>query len=236
MKCARSVRAGAVALLALTASACMAIDTQTNKGYKGPLVYSGTRYDASVLGNAFVDLSIGGMMFALIDLPFSFLVDTVLLPVTIPRDAARSDQAGRGGRRWRPSARARCSRARTRRRSPRRSGCSRRARSCCATAIRTWPTATASTRRSSSTAQPPLRGAEYKPLLREGLERAVTAYQSLDWREPAYQLEGERVRITAVRGSSADPARTPLVLVVGASADGSWRIVEEKSVGWPEPP
>ncbi len=213
----------------------MAIDTQTNKGYRGPLVYSGTRYDAKVLGNAFVDLSIGGIMFALIDLPFSFLVDTVLLPVTLPRDAARSEQQAEEIQ------------VATERPSPVQP---RADEAPLATAQRLFTACEKLLRdRNPHLAdcysidaqieldgQPPLRGAEYKPLLRAGLERAVTAYQSLDWREPAYQLEGERVRITAVRGSSADPARTPLVLVVGASADGSWRIVEEKSVGWPEPP
>src|SRR5262245_21668915 len=70
----------------------MAIDTQTNKGYHGPYVYSGTRYDAGLLGNGLVDLNMWTMMFALCDIPFSFLADTVMLPVTIPRDSARSEK------------------------------------------------------------------------------------------------------------------------------------------------
>ena len=235
MERGRSVRTGAVALLALTASACMAIDTQTNKGYKGPLVYSGTRYDSGMFGNALVGFNMGAMMFALIDFPFSFLVDTVLLPVTIPREMARSDKAAEEAQ------------VASERPSPVQPRANEEA---LATAQRLFTACDKLLRERDPhladcysidakielTGEPPMSGAEYKPLLREGLERAVTAYQSLDWRDPQYQVEGERVRISAVRGSSADPARTPLVLVVGPGADGSWRIVLEQSVGWPEPP
>jgi uncharacterized protein YceK len=223
-----------MALLALVTSACMSIDTQTNKGYHGPLVYSGTRYDSSYFGEAFIRLSIPAMMFALVDFPFSFLLDTVLLPVTIPRDMARSEQHAEEVQVT----------------SERPSPVQPHADEAPLAAAERLFTACEKllTHRDPHLAdcysidaqieldgQPPIRGAEYKPVLRAGLERAEAAYQSLDWREPAYQLEGERVRITAVRGSSLDPARTPLVLVVAAGADGSWRIVEEQSVGWPEP-
>ena len=235
MKCARSVRAGALALLALGASACMAIDTQTNKGYKGPLVYSGTRYDSGLFGNALVNFDMGSMMFALIDFPFSFLVDTVLLPVTIPRDMARSNRATEEAQvaSERPSpVQSRANEAPL--------ATAQRLFAACEELLRDRDPHLADCYSIDAQieleGQPPLRGADYKPLLRAGLERAEATYQSLDWREAAYEVEGERVRITAVRGSSLNPARTPLVLVVGAGPDGSWRIVEEKSIGWPEPP
>src|SRR5262245_28100723 len=213
----------------------MAIDTQTNKGYRGPYVYSGTRYDAGLFGNSLVNWDFFGMMFAAFDLPFSFLADTVMLPVTIPRDSARAET------------RATEVQVASERPSPVQP---RAGEAPLATAQRLFTACeTLLVDRDPHLAdcysidaqivladQPPIRGAEYKPILREGLERAVASYQSLDWREPTYEVEGERVRITAVRGSSVDPARTPLVLVVGANPDGSWRILEEQSVGWPEPP
>lgn len=234
MKRSRSVGAGAIALLALTTSACMTIDTQTNKGYHGPLVYSGTRFDASTLGESFINLSIGGMMFALVDIPFSFLLDTVLLPVTIPRDSARSEKQAEEAQ------------VTSERPSPVQPladeaplATAQRLFTACEKLLSHRDPHLADCYSIDAQieleGQPPLRGAEYKPLLRAGLERAVSAYQSLDWRDPAYAVEGERVRITAVRGSSTDPARTPLVLVVGAGSDGSWRIVQEQSIGWPEP-
>jgi uncharacterized protein YceK len=231
----RIARFGAVALLALATTACMAIDTQTNKGYTGPLVYSGTRYDAAAFGDSLIDFNIGWMMFTIIDFPFSFLADTVMLPMTIPRESARSakqtEEVDVAVERPSPV-------------QPRAGeaplATAQRLFSACEGLMRDRNPHLADCYSIDAQIQlegaTPVRGAEYKQMLRDGLARAVTAYQSLDWREPAYQVEGERVRISAIRGSSADPARTPLVLVVGASSDGSWRILEEQSVGWPEPP
>ena len=231
----RIARSCAVALLALAATACMAIDTQTNKGYKGPLVYSGTRYDADQFANAFIDFNIGWMMFTMFDFPFSFLADTVMLPVTIPRENARTAKEAEEAQvtAERPSpVQPRAGEAPL--------DTAQRLFAACERLVRDRDPHLADCYSIDAQIQlegsAPLRGAEYKVVLREGLERAVAAYQSLDWRDPAYQVEGERVRISAIRGSSADPARTPLVLVVGAGSDGSWRILEEQSVGWPEPP
>ena len=56
--------------LALASTACMAIDTQTNKGYTGPLVYSGTRYDAGrVRRTRSIEFNMGWMMFTADRLP-----------------------------------------------------------------------------------------------------------------------------------------------------------------------
>lgn len=235
MRRSRVGRAAAALLLALGASACMAIDTQTNKSYRGPLVYSGTRYDLSGAGDALVDFNIGWLMFLLADLPFSFLADTVMLPVTIPRESARSVEhaAELQVATERPSpVQPRADEAPV-------ATAERLFAACEKLVVARDPhladcySIDAQVRLAGGA---PLRGADYKPVLRAGLEQAVADYQSLDWRDPQYQLEGERVRITAVRASSANPARTPLVLVVGACPDGGWRILEEDSVGWPEPP
>src|SRR5262245_38990609 len=213
----------------------MAIDTQTNRSYKGPLVYSGTRYDAALFGNGLVDLNLGSMMFALVDFPFSFLGDTVLLPVTIPREMSRSEQHDTEVQ------------VATERPSPVQP---RADETPLATAQRLFTACEKLLRdrdphladcysidaKIELAGQTPLRGADYKPVLRAGLEEAVSEYQSLDWRDPSYTVEGDKVRISATRASSSDPARTPITFVVGAGSDGSWRILEEQSVGWPEPP
>jgi uncharacterized protein YceK len=231
----RIARLGAVALLALAATACMAIDTQTNKGYRGPLVYSGTRYDASQFADSFIDFNMGWMLFTLFDFPFSFLADTLMLPYTIPRESARGEKAAEEVQTVaeRPSpVQPRAGEAPL--------ATAQRLFVACEKLVRNHDPHLTDCYSIDAQIQidgaAPLRGADYKPVLREGLARATAAYESHDWREPVYQVEGERVRISAVRGSSTDPARTPLVLVVGAGADGSWRILEEQSVGWPEPP
>ena len=42
------------------------------------------------MGPAFLRLSLGWVMITLVDLPFSLVADTLLLPVSISRDAERA--------------------------------------------------------------------------------------------------------------------------------------------------
>ena len=234
MSRSRIGRGAAALLLALAASACMAIDTQTNKSYRGPLVYSGTRYDLEGAGNSFVDFNIGWLMFLLADLPFSFLADTVMLPYTIPKESARSQEHAEEIE----VATERPSPVKPRAGEAPQATAERLFTACEKLVVAHDPHLTdcysidAQIQISGDT---PIRGADYKPLLREHLARSEAAYESVDWRDPQYQVEGERVRITAVRGSSARKERAPIVLVVGPCSDGAWRILEEDSVGWPEP-
>jgi hypothetical protein len=79
----------------------------------------------------------------------------------------------------------------------------------------------------------PPRGAAYKITLPDAIERTATRHL-VDWREPVFEPDGERVRIRATRRSSQTADTTELVLVVAPGPDGGWRIVEESGVGWPE--
>jgi len=227
-------RAAAALLLGLSASACMSIDTNTNQSYTGPAVYSGTRYDLGGMGNALIDFQIPWLMFLVMDLPFSLVADTVLLPFTIPRDSARSEKQTEEMQvsKERPSP------ATPFKDEPPLDTAKRLFQACEKMVLRLDPHLADCY---SIDAQvevdggPPLRGGDYKLMLREGIERASFKGETVDWREPEYAVEGERVRIKAMRGSNVEPPRSPMVLVVGPCPDGSWRILEEQSIGWPEP-
>ena len=80
-----------------------------------------------------------------------------------------------------------------------------------------------------------LSGAEYKPLVRAALQRDRASGMLVDWRDPVYETQGERVRVRVARWSTGEPRESEAELVLGAGADGGWRIVEETSVGFPEP-
>jgi len=211
----------------------MTLDTQLDKGYKGPRVYSGVRKDLRLMGPAFLNLSFGWVVITLFDLPFSLVADTLILPVTIPRDLDRSEaeaeqervdserpalvhaNAGEA-----PADTARrlfdACRVLLRRQTPELSDCF---------SIEAVVTVAGSQ---------PLRGSAYKIELREAIERNRDDGIFIDWRDPVFEPADERVRVRATRRSSREPPETPLEFVIGPGSDGGWRILEETSVGWPE--
>ncbi len=223
-----------VAGLALVAtSGCMTLDTQLNPAYDGPQIYSGTRKDLEIFGPAFLNLSIGWMLIVLVDLPFSFVADTVLLPVTIPRESRRAEARAeelqvetnrpalasvRAGEAAVDGARRLFDACRDRLRRQEIS-----LADCYAVDARIAPVGGA-----------PLSGAQYKLVLRAALQRHRATGVFVDWRDAKLAAEGERVRVRATRRSSGEPAESPLELVIAAGPDGGWRIVEETSVGYPE--
>lgn len=211
----------------------MTVDTQLDKGYKGPRVYSGVRKDLGIMGPAFLKLQMGTVLISLFDFPFSFVADTLILPVTITRDLDRSRVAEEQARvdSERPalvhakSGEAPADTARRlfdachallRRQSPQLSDCF---------SIDAVVTIAGGQ---------PERGGAYKTSLREAILRNRDEAVFVDWRDPVFEPEGERVRIRATRRSSREPRETALEFVVGPGADGGWRILEEISVGWPE--
>ena len=218
-------------LLALAASlGCMTIDTQRDVGYHGPRVYSGVRKDAQMFPDAFLNLS-GWALFVLVDFPFSAVADTVILPVTIPKDRVRDQEIAAE------------TEVATERPSPIDpvagedalatahrlfDECARRLHeqdphfSDCYSVDADIEIAGGAT----------LRGAEYKSAVRGALARDVAAGHLVEWRTPTFTADGARVRIDATRASSSAPPRSPVVLEVGPCADGAWRIVSESSVGW----
>jgi len=79
---------------------------------------------------------------------------------------------------------------------------------------------------------PPMRGSEYKPLLRDALSQDASAGEMIEWRDPDYSAEGERVRVSVKRARSDNPSRVPVALLVGPGPDGGWRILEEVGPGF----
>jgi hypothetical protein len=77
-------------------------------------------------------------------------------------------------------------------------------------------------------------GAQYKDLLRRALQKAKETKQDLNYYSAVeYLREGSRVRIKAMRYAEVQKAVSPVELLVGPDASGSWRIFEELSESHP---
>ncbi|HTO54626.1 MAG TPA: YceK/YidQ family lipoprotein [Myxococcota bacterium] len=228
-------RARAFALAAaLCATGCMTIDTQYDAGYDGPAVYSGTRKDASIFSGALLDFSIPWIVISLVDFPFSAIADTVLLPVTIPRDKERSAKQVEENR-------VDAERASTIQPHPGEppAGTAARLFTECAALLKQesphFADCYSIDAKVEITGSDPLRGADYKPVLRQGLERWRSSGDTIEWRNPSYATDGDHVRISAQRAVSTSGTRLPVSLIVGPGPDGQWRILEEISPGVTNP-
>lgn len=225
----RSARLALAAALA-AATGCMTLDTQMDAGYHGPQVYSGVRKDAAILVPNLQTMSLGWVAIALADFPFSFLADTVLLPVTLPRDAAAEQQqaeelevATERPSLVKPVA------------GEAPEVTAQRLFDACASLLQDQDPHLADCysidARVELAGAEPQRGADYKPALRAALARDHSDGVLVEWRSPSFTVEGERVRIAATRATSAAAARKPVTFVVGPCADGGWRILEEVGPG-----
>jgi hypothetical protein len=77
-------------------------------------------------------------------------------------------------------------------------------------------------------------GVQYKDLLRRALQKAKEKKQDLNYYTAVdYLREGSRVRIKAMRYAELQQAVSPVELLVGPDASGSWRIFEELSESHP---
>ena len=226
----RARRATALALLLAAAAGCMTIDTQTDEGYTGPRTYSGVRKDMGILPDALLSFAIPWVGISLVDLPFSFLADTVILPVTWPKESERQKKvaeemqvaterpaviqpiAGDAGVDTASRLFKECAKL-LHDQNPHLGDCY------------------SIDAKVEITGQDELRGAAYKPVLRSGLARDASDGILVEWRDPSFGSDGERVRIAAKRVTSSNPTRLPVVLIVGPCADGGWRILEEISPG-----
>jgi hypothetical protein len=71
-------------------------------------------------------------------------------------------------------------------------------------------------------------GSTYKDLLRRALKIAKETKKDLNYYSSiTYQNEGNRVRIRAMRYAELQKALSPVQLLVGPDATGTWRIFEE---------
>ncbi|MEX2206588.1 MAG: YceK/YidQ family lipoprotein [Myxococcota bacterium] len=224
--------AGLLALL-VAAPGCMTLDTQLSRGYEGPYVYSGVRKDLEILGPAFLHLSFGWVTLSLLDLPLSLVADTLLLPVSISRDSVRDQKIEeklqvRSDRPARVRAKDDEPPVETARRLF--DECRELLRRQDDTVADCYSVDASITIADGSSA----RGSEHKLTIREAIALHRRLGISVDWREPVFEPDGERVRIRATRRSSQSADASELVLVVAPGPDGGWRIVEETGVGWPE--
>jgi uncharacterized protein YceK/ketosteroid isomerase-like protein len=224
-----------VALLALLVCApgCMTLDTQLGRRHEGSFVYSGVRKNLGIMGPAFLHLSMGWVILALVDLPFSLVADTLLLPVSISRDSERSKVIEektqvRSDRAALVHANAGEAPVDTARRLL--DECRERLRSQDDTVADCYSVDASIT----IAGGPAITGSEHKLTIREAIALHREQGISVDWREPVFTVDGERVRIRAERRSSQTADASEIVLVVAPGPDGGWRIVEETSVGWPE--
>ena len=227
----RALRLAAAFALA-GALGCMTVDSLRDPGYQGPAVYSGVRKDVALMSSAF---SPGDLMYAImfsaVDLPFSAIADTALLPVTIPKDQKREQD------------RAAETQTGAERPGPIEAVAGEEP---LATAQRLFQTCAQLLHRQDPQLADcysvdadveingggSLRGGDYKLRVREGMARDAAAGHLVEWREPSFSADGARVRIDATRASSSEPSRSPLLLFVGPCSDGVWRIVAETSIGW----
>jgi hypothetical protein len=77
-------------------------------------------------------------------------------------------------------------------------------------------------------------GAQYKQILRNALQKAREKKEDVSYYSAiSYLREGGRVRIKALRYAKPQKAVSPIELLVGPEAAGTWRIFEEISESHP---
>lgn len=229
----RRVRTGLSALAALLVSGCMTLDSLSNPAYKGPRVYSGTRINGTMISRSLAVLNIPVALFHLMDFPFSFVADTLLLPITIPQESARVAEHAEETRTdvERPGPVAHQPRLSSERNAERFfEACARRFAN-----LRPLATDCYSITARIVLGEQELGGQQRKEQLRLifGELSGEGGYATL--RDPHYtvEVEGKRVRIDATLIASFRTDRPRVQLVVELFDDGYWRIVEESGPAWP---
>jgi uncharacterized protein YceK len=229
-----SRRALLALVAALAAPGCMTIDTQIDEGYDGPYVYSGTRKDAGMWPDAFITFNVPVFLLTTVDFPFSLVADTVILPVTIPKDQARQAKTAE-------ESRVDVERSAAVQPHPgeEKLATAHRLFTECARRLHDhdlgFTDCYSIDAKVEITGEEPMTGADYKPRLRSELARWKASGDTVEWRDPSFAEDGDRVRISAKRAESDNARRLPVSLIVGPGADGAWRIEEEISPGLTEP-
>ena len=222
-----------VSLLALASTGCMTWETRSDRGYDGPRVYSGTRLAAQQAGQQLLRFNLAWVLLFGIDIPLSFVADTILLPVTIPEERAR--RAAEAGR----------MQIRDERPSPITVPASthpidaakRLFEECVRLLERHNPLLTdcfaQEARIFYDEGEPRmLSGSEYKKRLRAVLAEFQQNGDFVTWRHATYAQSGDRVRIDVERSSSERGETGHVTLWAAPGTDEGWRFVEIRGARW----
>lgn len=219
----------------------MTVQSRQQRDRENTPVYSGSLAALALMGGGFLNANFPLMLIGLFDLPFSFLADTALLPITIPEERERRATLGE---RERVDIERLSVIAVDSATDPLEMG--RRLVEKCQKLMEHYDPMLADcySIRARIVVQRPFgrlagtpqewSGAAYKTLLRKGLRKAYREGDYFTFRKVRYELVGDQVRMTADRATSQQRENGPISQLVGADADGQWRILEEQSPGWPD--
>jgi hypothetical protein len=213
----------------------MTIDSRVNPSYNGPPAYSGTRQAVGNVQGSFQQFDLFGIIISSLDVVLCLFADTLLLPITSFEQAKWSE--------------AREKRARTdleqpslvfpaEKEDPLRTArrlfkaCENLARNLNPQYIDCYAIDAKIELTDEDGDTRTLSGKEYKDEVKAVIVARRGGTRFIRYLEPQYELEGERVRVRAVREESGFQERTPIEFVFGAGSDGGWRILEERSPGW----
>lgn len=212
----------------------MTLETRRSSAYDGPRIYSGTRVSARNVGLGVVSLNLGLLLIYGLDLPFSLLADTALLPLTIREERER----------WAANEETVLSGAEAPSVSLVIEGAdplvnARQLFTACDDLLRGLRpqlvhcySVDARIHIVDGDEARELTGIEYKREILEALEGNTDGH-FVSLSDPIFIPKGEdHVRITATRSSSFRRERAPIEWVVGPGPDGGWRILEETGPGW----
>lgn len=219
------------------AAACATVETRGDRSYEGSRTYSGSRTSAERLGAGLINLNLAMIAIGLFDLPFSFLADTALLPVTIREENARQAEVAERMQTARDVATGVRSEAGA---SPVETA--RRLFESCRALLENFDPALANCYAvdahvvlesgDPSASVRELSGREYKERVRAALARVRSRGDFVTYREVTYLAEGPNVRVSALRSDSAFPIPSAVTFLLGPGADGEWRILEERGSDW----
>jgi uncharacterized protein YceK len=221
-------------LFAALLCGCMTYDTRSDAAYDGPRIYSGTRLAASQVGHHFMNLNVPWVLIYGVDLPFSFVADTVLLPVTITEERRRRAELTEKLQ----TAEERPSVISVRPGTPPVDAAKMLFEACVQKLERYDPLLTdcfsTSARIHYDTGEPRiLTGAQYKHRVRRALAVFQTRSEFVTWRHARYTAEDANVRIEVDRSSSERGELGTLVLLAGPTGeDRGWRILEMLGATW----
>jgi len=225
-------RAFAIAIAVGFTAGCMTIDTQTAADYAGPRIYSGTRVNLDQFGKGLLGFDSRMFIFGF-DLPLSLVADTLILPITIPDENRRQLEIA----------------LRTQTVEERPSvievatdsdplDAARRLFEACTYRLEHWDpqlTDCYSLRAKifyESGKPSAASGAQFKPLIRAAMADLQYAGDFVTWRDETFTREGDAVRVDARAASGSRGDLGPISLLLGASGDGGWRIMEHRGARW----